>query len=82
MKKDLLKKIIELFFTIIFVSFFLFSSLYLLKGNRATFILSEEMEERYVEEYLKERDSSSFFISYIKTLCNFFTFKWGKLHCL
>ncbi len=78
MKKDLLKKIIELFFTIIFVSFFLFSSLYLLKGNSASFILSEEMEERYVEEYLKERDSSSFFISYIKTLCNFFTFKWGK----
>ena len=73
------RRILSFVLTLLIVSLFVFSSVYLALGDSSSFVLSDEASSIAVEDYRRTMGlDDNIFIRYLRFLGNFFTLNWGK----
>ena len=73
------RRILSFVLTLLIVSLFVFSYVYLALGDSSSFVLSDEASSIAVEDYRRTMGlDDNIFIRYLRFLGNFFTLNWGK----
>ena len=73
------RRILSFVLTLLIVSLFVFSSVFLALGDSSSFVLSDEASSIAVEDYRRTMGlDDNIFIRYLRFLGNFFTLNWGK----
>lgn len=77
MNKTLRNKSLELIFSLLLISFLLFSCFYFLSGDTSSVLLGEDISAEARESY-RISNHKGFWRGYITSLMSFFTLDWGN----